>query len=71
MSDYNGWKSEIETVEKVDFDTEIRGIRIDGLDVCKWETFNGWKAKRAFTDYPQNGDPRKEVIVVFVREDDT
>lgn len=65
----NGCKSEFKTIEKVESDTEIRGVRIDDLDVCKWESFNGWKAKRAFTDYPQNGAPRKEVVVVFVREE--
>lgn len=49
---------------------KLRAIKANELDVCKLESFNGWEVKKVYADYPPNGEPYREIIVVFVREDE-
>lgn len=61
-------KNEYKTICETSGFGKITSIKANELDVCKWETFNGWEVKKVYADYPPHGEPYREIIVVFVRE---
>ena len=61
-------KTEHKTICEFSGFSKLREIKANELDVCKWETFNGWEVKKVYADYPPHGEPYREIIVVFVRE---